>query len=190
MPDSVDAVKRFTISIAERVIASGRRGSYADRMSQPLRGIVIGAGSRGADVYAPRLLEQPALGRIVAVAEPDPIRRRDFSRRYDVSDSACYADSEALLSQARLADYTIIATAGSTPCSTLRPRKISRVAALIACLLVAAACDLDSIGDAPAANCSESGVLCQLASGPLGVCERTQCGPDHSPPCFQCTPQH
>lgn len=79
-------------------------------MPQPLKGIVIGAGSRGADAYAPLLLEQPALGCIVAVAEPDPIRRRNFSRRYDVPDSACFADFEALLAQPLMADFAIIAT--------------------------------------------------------------------------------
>jgi predicted dehydrogenase len=98
------------MSIAHLAIASVRPGSYAQRMSQPLRGIVIGAGSRGTDAYAPLLLEQPELGRIVAVAEPDPIRRRDFSKRYDVPSSTCYADWEALLSQTCMADFAIIAT--------------------------------------------------------------------------------
>ncbi len=65
-----------------------------------------------------------------------------------------------------------------------------QVAALLASLLLASACNPDSISDGPPAVCSESGVLCQLEKGPLGVCERTQCGPDETPPCFQCTPQH
>ena len=74
--------------------------------------------------------------------------------------------------------------------SARKPPGIFFAVILMASLVVAGACDLDSIRDAPPANCSESGVLCQLASGPLGVCERTQCGSDHTPPCFQCTPQH
>jgi predicted dehydrogenase len=79
-------------------------------MSRPLEGIVIGAGSRGADAYAPLLLEQEGLGRIVAVAEPDPIRRRDFALRYAVPDSGCFAHYEQLLARPRLADFAIIAT--------------------------------------------------------------------------------
>ena len=78
----------------------------------------------------------------------------------------------------------------TTRYSTRKPPRILFAAALMVSLVVAGACDLGSISDGPPANCSESGVLCQLASGPLGVCERTQCGPDHTPPCFQCTPQH
>jgi hypothetical protein len=53
-----------------------------------------------------------------------------------------------------------------------------------------AGCDLGTISTVPAARCTETGTQCQLAGGPLGVCERTACAPGESPPCFQCTPQH
>jgi len=52
------------------------------------------------------------------------------------------------------------------------------------------ACDLDPTAAAPTARCSETGAQCQLPDGPLGVCERSECGAGETPPCFQCTPQH
>ncbi|MGE4609135.1 MAG: hypothetical protein AAEJ52_20575 [Myxococcota bacterium] len=69
-------------------------------------------------------------------------------------------------------------------------RAILRVAALLGPILIVVACNSDLLSDAPSANCKESGVQCQLAAGPLGVCERTHCDLDETPPCFQCTPQH
>lgn len=52
-------------------------------------------------------------------------------------------------------------------------------------------CDFGSfVSEPPTAVCTESGALCQLAKGPLGVCEVSPCPPGSDPPCFQCTPQH
>jgi len=52
------------------------------------------------------------------------------------------------------------------------------------------ACDAGSFSEAPARTCSESGALCDLGGGPLGVCERAPCGAGASGPCFHCAPQH
>jgi hypothetical protein len=52
------------------------------------------------------------------------------------------------------------------------------------------ACDPGSLSTGPSVTCTESGAQCQLPEGPLGVCERSQCAPGATPPCFQCTPQH
>lgn len=52
------------------------------------------------------------------------------------------------------------------------------------------ACDPSALSTGPSATCEESGARCQLPKGPLGVCERSQCAPGATPPCFQCTPQH
>lgn len=51
-------------------------------------------------------------------------------------------------------------------------------------------CDATSFTEAPPASCTESGVQCQLAEGPLGVCERAPCPEGQASPCFKCTSQH
>jgi hypothetical protein len=52
------------------------------------------------------------------------------------------------------------------------------------------ACDPSLFSPSPSSVCTESGVQCQLAKGPLGVCERSPCSASDLAPCFQCTPQH
>lgn len=65
------------------------------------------------------------------------------------------------------------------------------VAASIAALgLAMVACDLEATAPAPTPTCTETGAQCQLPDGPLGVCERSACGPGEAAPCFRCTPQH
>jgi hypothetical protein len=56
--------------------------------------------------------------------------------------------------------------------------------------LVLLACDPSSLSAGPSAVCTESGARCQLPKGPIGICERSQCAPGATLPCFQCTPQH
>ncbi len=52
-------------------------------------------------------------------------------------------------------------------------------------------CDLGEYArPAPSGECREIGALCQLESGPLGVCESRPCRPGETPPCLTCTPQH
>ncbi len=79
-------------------------------MPDSLTGVVIGAGARGVDAYTPYLLEHPDEGRIVAVAEPDPLRRAAFATRYGVAPEDCFADYATLLNGPRLADFALIAT--------------------------------------------------------------------------------
>ena len=45
---------------------------------------VIGAGVRGTNAYAPYLLENPTLGQVVAVAEPNEEKRNNFKNRYNI----------------------------------------------------------------------------------------------------------
>lgn len=73
-------------------------------------GIVIGAGSRGADAYAPWLLGRPDAGRIVGVAEPRTERLEAFSERFGVAPEGRFADWRDLLEGPRIADYAIVAT--------------------------------------------------------------------------------
>jgi hypothetical protein len=59
---------------------------------------------------------------------------------------------------------------------------------IAACML--SACDATTFTEGPPAICTESGVQCQLAEGPLGVCERAPCPEGQASPCFKCTSQH
>ncbi len=52
-------------------------------------------------------------------------------------------------------------------------------------------CDLDSMSSpALTEHCSQLGAQCQLAEGPLGVCENIACDSGAEPPCFRCVDQH
>ena len=76
-------------------------------------GVVIGAGDRGANAYAPLLLAEPALGSIVAVAEPDPVRRARFAEAFGLGPDACFESADALFERPALADFALIATPDS-----------------------------------------------------------------------------
>ncbi|MCB1028282.1 MAG: hypothetical protein KDB24_11035, partial [Microthrixaceae bacterium] len=64
-------------------------------------GVVIGAGDRGYDAYATLLLEEPDLGRIVGVADPDDGRRARFAERYSLESSECYPGWDELFAKPR-----------------------------------------------------------------------------------------
>lgn len=72
--------------------------------------VVVGAGDRGRHVYGKYALEHPEELKIVAVAEPDEQRRKEFGQLHGLADDQCFADYEALLSQPRLADAALICT--------------------------------------------------------------------------------
>lgn len=74
--------------------------------------------------------------------------------------------------------------------AAIRFRSLGGLAILVAATLLLAGCDLGSSSGPPPATCAAAGMQCQLPDGPLGVCERTQCAPGHSEPCFQCVSQH
>ena len=69
---------------------------------------VVGAGIRGRQ-YA-RLAEASGLGRVVAVAEPDPDRRSSFAEAYGLAPSSVFSGWEELGSARRLADVAVVAT--------------------------------------------------------------------------------
>jgi hypothetical protein len=70
-----------------------------------------------------------------------------------------------------------------------RPRPFVRSALAITLLSLVPGCD-GFVTEAPPATCVEVGTQCQLATGPLGVCEQTICAAGEVPPCLTCTPQH
>ncbi len=79
-------------------------------VSRPLELVLIGAGQRGARAYASYAFTHPDQVRFVAVAEPDPIRRRRFADAHDLDDSDCYEDWRELLAHGQLGDAAIITT--------------------------------------------------------------------------------
>lgn len=79
-------------------------------VSEPLTGVVVGAGDRGYDAYTTMFIDDPAAGRIVAVAEPDATRTDRFAARYGLSASQCHSSWEDLFALPKLADFALIAT--------------------------------------------------------------------------------
>ena len=76
----------------------------------PVRMIVLGAGARGMDAYAPYALLAPDQLQIVAVAEPRETRRAAFAARYGVPEGAVFADWRAALDAGIVADAVLVAT--------------------------------------------------------------------------------
>ncbi|MEW2357683.1 Gfo/Idh/MocA family oxidoreductase [Spirillospora sp. NPDC029432] len=69
---------------------------------------VVGAGLRGSS-YA-RRIRATARGRVVAVAEPDPLRRERFAAEHRIPPERTFASWTDLAAAGRLADGAIIAT--------------------------------------------------------------------------------
>ncbi|HZJ10919.1 MAG TPA: Gfo/Idh/MocA family oxidoreductase [Trueperaceae bacterium] len=79
-------------------------------MPRPVTVALIGAGSRGADVYGRYIAQHPELGRVVAVAESRPAHRAGAAEQHGIAASHTFASWEDLLEGGRLADALIIAT--------------------------------------------------------------------------------
>lgn len=62
------------------------------RRDRPVRIAVMGLGSRGASVYADFVERHPDDVRLVAVAEPDPLRRNAVGATHHLSRQACFSD--------------------------------------------------------------------------------------------------
>ena len=68
-------------------------------MSQPIEAILIGAGNRGAESYAPYALAHPDELRFVAVAEPHPVRRARFAAAHGIPPERQFDSWEALVAR-------------------------------------------------------------------------------------------
>jgi predicted dehydrogenase len=66
-------------------------------MSDPIQAVLIGAGQRGSEAYAPYALLHPEQIRFVAVAEPNQNRRQAFARRHHISPENQFSSWEELL---------------------------------------------------------------------------------------------
>lgn len=74
-----------------------------------VRALVLGAGSRG-NAYAAYSRECPDELEIVAVAEPDPVRRELFAQRYGIAKEMCFTGWEEALAGPKLADAVFVCT--------------------------------------------------------------------------------
>lgn len=73
-----------------------------------IRTVLIGAGARGMNAYAPYALNHPHEVKFVAVAEPDSERRQKFAQLHNISDTQCFESWEQLIEKPMLADAAII----------------------------------------------------------------------------------
>lgn len=71
--------------------------------------VIIGAGGRGKDSYAPCIAEQNLM-KIVGVVEPDDQKREQFRKTYNIKADMCFEDYKEFFSLGRIADAVIICT--------------------------------------------------------------------------------
>jgi predicted dehydrogenase len=76
---------------------------------KPVTAAVIGAGHRSLG-YAALALSQPEDLRIVAVAEPDEIRRNQAAQMFGLAPEQCFVNAEQLAQAPKLADAAINGT--------------------------------------------------------------------------------
>ena len=74
-----------------------------------LRVILMGVGNRGT-VYAREMTKNPDHFELVAVAEPDEVRRKGFQSQFHLADEMCFTDWEDLLNANIPADVAVITT--------------------------------------------------------------------------------
>ncbi|MHA1227245.1 MAG: Gfo/Idh/MocA family oxidoreductase [Candidatus Hodarchaeales archaeon] len=80
------------------------------QQSKQITAVIIGAGNRGKDVYGHYALTHPDELKIVAVAEPNEIRRKKISDEHEISHDMTFQTWRTLLEKERLADAAIICT--------------------------------------------------------------------------------
>ncbi len=71
--------------------------------------VVIGAGGRGKDCYAP-YIQSRGLFKITGVVEPDRQKREKFRQTHGVADDMCFEDYKEFFAKGRLADAVLICT--------------------------------------------------------------------------------
>lgn len=72
--------------------------------------ILMGAGDRGLNAYAPYALKFPENLQFVAVAEPDPLRRAHFAALHKIPMDRQFSDYKQLLDLPQMADMALICT--------------------------------------------------------------------------------
>ncbi|MBN2048672.1 MAG: Gfo/Idh/MocA family oxidoreductase [Anaerolineaceae bacterium] len=79
-------------------------------MKQPIRAILFGAGSRGAEAYGPYALLHPEQLKFIAVAEPDPARRERFAAAHCVPPEMQFSSWEEIAALDKFADVVFNCT--------------------------------------------------------------------------------
>jgi predicted dehydrogenase len=79
-------------------------------VSSPVTAVLCAAGARGHFVYGGYALRHPRRLRFVAVAEPDPERRRRFQRAHAIPDPLAFERWENLLAGTRRAQAAVVCT--------------------------------------------------------------------------------
>jgi predicted dehydrogenase len=79
-------------------------------MSEPIEAVLIGAGERGANSYAPYAIDHPEEIRFVAVAEPDAGRRKRFAARHHLPEECCFSSWQEMLQGPRLGTAALVCT--------------------------------------------------------------------------------
>jgi len=77
---------------------------------QQVKAVLLGAGNRGMDCYAPYALSHPDELKFVAVADPDEMRRGEFRRLYDLPEEMSFRDWREVFTKEKLADAALICT--------------------------------------------------------------------------------
>ncbi len=77
---------------------------------KPIRAVLIGAGQRGAEAYAPYAINHPDQLRFVAVAEPNEERRERFAKTHAIPGQFRFESWEDLFEQPQLGEAAIITT--------------------------------------------------------------------------------
>lgn len=72
--------------------------------------ILIGAGLRGDYAYSSYALDHPGEFQVVAVAEPDETRRKEFGGKHNIPEDMQFASYESLLSREKMADCALVCT--------------------------------------------------------------------------------
>ncbi|WP_134703174.1 Gfo/Idh/MocA family protein [Ammoniphilus sp. YIM 78166] len=75
----------------------------------PVQVAIIGAGDRG-NTYSRYALHSPHEMEVVAVAEPNPVRRESFVQNYDLADDKVFSSWEDLLAQPKFCDAVLVTT--------------------------------------------------------------------------------
>ena len=71
---------------------------------------VIGAGNRGKDIYANFILEKTDKAEVVAIAEPNPLKREEMIKKHSISSENIFEDWREFLAKDKFCDAIILAT--------------------------------------------------------------------------------
>ena len=88
---------------------AGQDPAAGHALGRPVDVLVLGAGSRGAG-YAAITADVPDLGRVVGVADPNPVRRQRFAEQHGLDPARVFASWQDALAVPKFADLAIVAT--------------------------------------------------------------------------------